>query len=49
MKDNRGCPWGTNSNKNAAVVSRTLSLYLTNNYPPAEEVVQINNIAAYSP
>jgi hypothetical protein len=49
MKDKRSCPWGTNSNKNAAVISRTLNIYLTNNYPPANEVVQINKIAAYVP
>lgn len=49
MKDKRLCPWGTNSNKNAAVISRTLNIYLTNNYPPAAEVVQINSLAAYPP
>lgn len=49
MKDARLCPWGTNSNKNAAVISNKLNKFLTNNYPPADEVVQINNIAPYAP
>jgi hypothetical protein len=47
--DKRGCPWGTNSNKNAAVISRQLNIYLTNNYPSADEVKAINKIAPYTP
>ena len=47
--DKRTCPWGTNSNKNAAVVSRRLNRFLTNNDPPADEVTQLNNMAAYPP
>lgn len=48
-KDQRSCWWGTNSNKNAAVISRRLNVYLTNNYPPADEVMGLNNMAAYPP
>ncbi|MFO0586957.1 MAG: hypothetical protein U0441_05435 [Polyangiaceae bacterium] len=48
-KDKRLCPWGTNSNKNAAVISNKLNRFLTNNGPPANEVVQINNMPAYTP
>ena len=48
-KDKRCCPWGTNSNKNAAVISRKLNAYLTNNHPSADEVKQINQIPAYTP
>ena len=48
-KDQRSCPWGTNSNKNAAVISRRLNRYLTNMVPPAEEVKRLNNAAAYAP
>ena len=48
-KDKRGCPWGTNSNKNAAVISRQLNIYLTNNHPSADEVKAINKIAPYTP
>lgn len=48
-KDKRLCPWGTNSYKNAAVVSHELNEYLTNNNPPAEEVKRLNNTPAYTP
>lgn len=48
-KDKRCCPWGTNSNKNAAVISRQLNIYLTNTPPTADEVVQINQVQAYTP
>ena len=48
-RDQRRCPWGTNSNKNAAVISRKLNRYLTNNPPPAEEVKRLNNAKAYTP
>lgn len=49
MSDKRGCSWGTNSNKNAAVVSRALNRHFTNNNPPAEEVKVLNNAKAYTP
>ena len=48
-KDQRGCSWGTNSNKNAAVVSRKLNRYLTNNYPSEDEVKRINELPSYAP
>ena len=47
--DRRSCRWGTNSNKNAAVVSRKLNRYLTNTDPPAVEVKRLNNAEAYTP
>lgn len=31
------------------VVSRRLNRFLTNNDPPADEVTQLNNMAAYPP
>lgn len=49
MKDPRCCPWGTNSYKNAAVVSQKLNNHFTNNDPPAEEVKWLNNAVAYTP
>ena len=49
MKDKRSCPWGTNSNKNAAVISRKLNLHLTNDNPSADEVAQINKVLPYAP
>jgi hypothetical protein len=49
MTDKRSCPWGTNSNKNAAVISNKLNKFLWNNYPPANEVLQINSAPAYAP
>ena len=48
-KDQRDCLWGTNSNKNAAVVSRKLNIYLTNNYPSEDEVTRINKLPSYAP
>ena len=48
-RDLRGCRWGTNSNKNAAVISHDLNRFLTNNYPPEKEVQQINSAMPYSP
>jgi hypothetical protein len=48
-KDKRNCSWGTNSNKNAAVVSRKLNIYLRNNYPSEDEVTQINKLPSYAP
>lgn len=48
-KDKRSCPWGTNSNKNAAVISGRLNRHLFNKVPPENEVLQINKIPAYTP
>jgi hypothetical protein len=48
-KDLRCCPWGTNSYKNAAVISRKLNEFFSNNDPPAEEVKQLNSAQAYTP
>jgi hypothetical protein len=49
MKDKRCCPWGTNSYKNAAVISGKLNRYFTNNDPPPDEVKQLNVAQAYTP
>ncbi len=49
MKDLRCCPWGTNSYKNAAIMSAELNQYFTNNNPPVEEVKTLNNAKAYTP
>lgn len=49
MQDKRSCAWGTNSNKNAAVISAKLNKYFTNNDPPADEVKRLNSAAAYTP
>jgi len=49
MKDKRSCSWGTNSNKNAAVISRGLNRHFTNDDPPEEEVKRLNNAPAYTP
>ncbi|HRI72368.1 MAG TPA: hypothetical protein PK156_49375 [Polyangium sp.] len=48
-KDKRGCPWGTNSNSNAAVISVKLNRHLTNSYPSAAEVLQVNKVLPYAP
>jgi hypothetical protein len=48
-KDKRLCSWGTNSMKNAAVISHELNEYFTNDNPPAEEVKRLNNAPAYTP
>lgn len=48
-KDLRGCDWGTNSNKNAVVVSRKLNGRLKNKYPSAGEVERVNQVPAYTP
>ncbi len=48
-KDQRRCAWGTNSNKNAAVISRALNLFFSNNDPPADEVKRLNSAEAYTP
>jgi hypothetical protein len=47
--DKRGCPWGTNSNKNAVVISGRLNRVLFNKEPPIDEVVQINKVPPYTP
>jgi len=49
MKDLRGCRWGTNAYKNAAVISRRLNLHLRNKVPPIKEVSMINNVPPYTP
>ncbi|MDI1446959.1 hypothetical protein [Polyangium sp. 6x1] len=48
-KDLRGCKWGTNSNKNAVVISRKLNIYLSNKYPSKEEVDRVNQVPPYTP
>jgi hypothetical protein len=47
--DKRCCPWGTNTYKNAAVISAQLNWFFTNNNPPAAEVKQLNTAKPYSP
>jgi hypothetical protein len=49
MKDKRSCSWGTNSNKNAAVISAELNQFFANNNPPADEVKRLNKATAYTP
>jgi hypothetical protein len=49
MNDKRRCPWGANSNKNAAVISSKLNRYLWNKQPPADEVKLLNDAPAYTP
>ncbi|TKD10361.1 hypothetical protein [Polyangium fumosum] len=49
MKDQRSCDWGTNSNKNAAVISNQLNRYLSNTNPPVEEVKRVNAAKSYAP
>lgn len=49
MKDKRCCPWGTNSYKNAAVISAKLNRYFKNHDPPEEEVKELNGAMAYPP
>jgi hypothetical protein len=48
-RDLRGCPWGTNAYKNAAVISARLNRHLLNKVPPEKEVAQINNVPPYTP
>jgi len=43
------CPWGTNANANAAVISSRLNKFLRNKNPPADEVKKINAIPPYVP
>lgn len=49
MKDKRSCAWGTNSTRNAAVISDALNTWLSNKNPPADEVKQLNSAKAYTP
>ncbi|TKD06383.1 hypothetical protein [Polyangium fumosum] len=48
-RDLRGCDWGTNSNKNAVVISAKLNNYLKNKYPTKEEVDWVNAVPPYTP
>jgi hypothetical protein len=48
-KDPRCCPWGTNSNSNAIVISRKLNTFFTNKDPPLDEVLLVNQIPPYLP
>jgi len=48
-RDPRGCEWGTNSNKNAAVISAKLNIYFSNKDRPKEVVDTINAIPTYTP
>ena len=48
-KDLRGCRWGTNAYKNAAVISTRLNQHLKNKVPSIKEVDQINKVPPYSP
>jgi hypothetical protein len=47
--DQRSCDWGTNSNKNAAVISKKLNIWLRNRNPPVEEVKRVNVAKSYAP
>lgn len=47
--DRRGCLWGTNSNRNAVVISARLNKHLYNTYPTAAEVIQVNKVPPYKP
>ena len=47
--DKRSCPWGTNSNRNAVVISGRLNRVLRNTYPLATEVLQVNQVPPYTP
>jgi hypothetical protein len=49
MNDKRSCAWGTNSPKNAAVISHELNTYFSNKNPPEDEVKRLNNAPAYTP
>jgi hypothetical protein len=49
-RDKRCCPWGTNTYKNAAVISRKLNEVLSNDNPTPQEVQTLNDPAkAYAP
>lgn len=47
--DQRSCVWGTNSNRNAVVISARLNKHLYNTYPTAAEVIQVNKVPPYTP
>lgn len=47
--DKRSCRWGTNSNKNAAVISRRLNEFLYNKPPSSDEVTRINAVPPSPP
>lgn len=47
--DLRGCPWGTNSNRNAVVISGRLNRHFKNRYPSAKEVLEVNKVLPYQP
>ncbi len=49
LTDKRGCAWGTNSNRNAVVISGRLNRHLSNSYPSATEVLRVNNVPPYTP
>lgn len=48
-KDPRGCNWGTNSNKNAAVISAKLNNHFLNKDRAKDVVDLINAISPYTP
>jgi len=49
-RDKRCCPWGGNSYKNAAVISRKLNEVLSNDNPTPQEVQTLNDpTKAYTP
>jgi hypothetical protein len=48
-KDLRDCDWGTNSNKNAVVISGKLNRRLKNKYPSVDEIKRVNQVPAYTP
>lgn len=47
--DKRGCPWGDNSTKNAAIISAQLNVFLSNNMPTAEVLDLVQPTASYVP
>lgn len=47
LKDQRGCFWGTNSNRNAVVISGRLNRHLLNSYPSTTEVLMVNKVPPY--
>lgn len=47
--DQRSCAWGTNSNRNAVLISARLNKHLYNNYPSATEVLMVNKVPPYKP
>lgn len=49
MKDRRCCPYGTNSNRNAVVISAKLNKHFLNHDPPVDEVLLVNQIPPCTP